>query len=108
VQHAYPFALNRPLIASFQLCSPLVFVFPLGVRPLSLDSPVFSLFLVLRPLPLELGSELLALFGEPPPSEPVSWPSEREDRVHSQLSGVWRTLSLWSLLSHWFRWTHGC
>jgi hypothetical protein len=43
LQHTYPFALNRPLIASLQLCSPLVFGFALVLRPLSLDSPVLSL-----------------------------------------------------------------
>jgi hypothetical protein len=33
-EHAYPFALSRPLVASLQLCSLLVFGFALGVRPL--------------------------------------------------------------------------
>jgi hypothetical protein len=43
VQLTYPFALNRPLVASLQLCSHFVFSSPLGVRPLPLDSPVPSL-----------------------------------------------------------------
>jgi hypothetical protein len=38
-----PLTLNRPRLASLQLCSPLVFGFPLVLRPLSLDSPVLSL-----------------------------------------------------------------
>jgi hypothetical protein len=45
LQHAYPFALNRPLVASLQLCSQSSFALPLDVRPLSLDSPVPSLVL---------------------------------------------------------------
>jgi hypothetical protein len=43
LQHTYPFALNRPLVASLQFCSLLVFGFSLGVWPLPLDSPVLSL-----------------------------------------------------------------
>jgi hypothetical protein len=69
--HTYPLALNRPLIASLQLCSHFVFSSPLGVRPLPLDSPVPSLVLSLVVEPLLLLVGLLALVGEPPPSV---WP----------------------------------
>jgi hypothetical protein len=63
LQHTYPFALNRLLIASFQLCS-LDFGLPLGLGPLSLDSLV--LWLGVEPLLLLVGP--LALVGKPPPS----------------------------------------
>jgi hypothetical protein len=85
LQHAYPFALNRPLIASFQLRSHVVW-FPLGVRPLSLDSPVLSLGL--GPLPPVLIS-LVAASGKSPPSLSVSWLSGKGDPLgHSQGLGV--------------------
>jgi hypothetical protein len=48
VQHTYPFALNRPLVASSQLCSPS-FAFPLGVRPLPLQLVLFCSFPELFP-----------------------------------------------------------
>jgi hypothetical protein len=60
--HAYPLALNRRLVASLQLYSLVVFVWPLGVGrwgPLSRDSPVHSLVPSIY---------LQALVGEPPPS----------------------------------------
>jgi hypothetical protein len=71
LQHTYPLALSRPLIASFQLCS-LVFWLPLVLGPLSLDSPDLSL--VMRPVPRELVG-LRTLFGKPSPSFYQTWPN---------------------------------
>jgi hypothetical protein len=70
-QHTYPFTLNRPLVASIQLCSLVVFGWPLGAGPvrvlggpLSQDSPVLSIVSVVPLLRVTiLGPS--ALLGEP-------------------------------------------